>query len=59
MPFLGESEQAIDLLEESYEARLPALAFIAGQPEFETLYDHPRFVDLVHRIGLARAPGRM
>ena len=52
---IGQSEQALDLLEECYEERLPALAFVAGQPEFENLYSHPRFTDLVHRIGLATA----
>ena len=52
---LGQPEQAIDLLEDCYKERLPALAFLAGQPEFENLYGHPRFTDLVHRIGLTRA----
>jgi tetratricopeptide (TPR) repeat protein len=56
---LGESEQALDLLEECYQERLSGLAFIAGQPEFENLSGHPRFTDLLHRIGLARAAGTM
>jgi len=54
---IGESEQALDLLEECYEDRLPALTFVAYQPEFENVYGHPRFKNLVERIGLAEAIG--
>jgi TolB-like protein/Flp pilus assembly protein TadD len=52
---LGESEQALDLLEECYQERLSPLTFLAGQPEFEKLHGHPRFADLLQRIGLTRA----
>lgn len=54
---LGEHEQALDLLEDCYQERLSPLVFIAGQPEFDNLQGHPRFTDLLGRIGLARAAG--
>ena len=50
---LREPEQALDLLEQCYQERLPGLTFLAGQAAFENLYGHPRFTDLVRRIGLA------
>ena len=51
---IGEPGLALDLLEQCYQERLPQLTFLAGQPEFESLYGHPRFVELINRIGLAR-----
>lgn len=54
---LGEHEQALDLLERCYQERLSPLAFLAGQPEFESLHGHPRFTNLLGRIGLARVAG--
>jgi non-specific serine/threonine protein kinase len=50
---LDQIEQALDVLEQCYVERLPSLTFLAGQPELKNLHHHPRFVDLVHRIGLA------
>jgi serine/threonine protein kinase/Tfp pilus assembly protein PilF len=54
---LGECDPALDLLEECYQERLSPLTFLAGQPEFDNLRGHPRFTDLLHRIGFERAAG--
>jgi serine/threonine protein kinase/Flp pilus assembly protein TadD len=52
---LGEHEKALNLLEESYQERVSSLMFIPNHPSFEGLYGHPRFKDLLRRIGLPSA----
>jgi len=49
---LGENEQAFAWLEEAYKERSNMLKFVKVHPLFDPLRDDPRFVDLVHRIGL-------
>jgi len=49
---IGEPDLAIELLEQCYQERSPQLTFLAVQPEFESLHGHPRFAELVDRIGL-------
>jgi TolB-like protein/Tfp pilus assembly protein PilF len=49
---LGEEQQALDLLERSYQDRASYLVLLAKHPNYERLYSHPRFVDLLRRIGL-------
>ncbi len=55
---LGETEQALQWLERAYEARTPFLSYIgtAFLP-FERIRDHPRFLALLHKMGLGDAPG--
>ena len=50
---LGEKKLALDALEEAYEAREPAIAWVGITPEFAgfvTLQDEPRFQELCRRI---------
>jgi tetratricopeptide (TPR) repeat protein len=50
---LGENDKALDLLEEAYERRVGSLVFIANHPGLDNPYGHPRFMNLLHCIGLA------
>jgi serine/threonine protein kinase/tetratricopeptide (TPR) repeat protein len=49
---LGDRDQALKWLEEAYQARSSNLAFVCQMPELQGLRGDPRFVDLLHRIGL-------
>ena len=49
---LGETEQAFQRLERSYQERSFHLINLKVRPEFERLRPDPRFQDLVRRIGL-------
>lgn len=53
---LGEVEQAMDSLEESYCERCNNLVFINVQPAFDNLRSTSRFTDLIQRMGLVSAP---
>lgn len=53
---LGEEEQAMDLLEESYSDRCNNLVFINVQPAFGNLRSSSRFTDLIQRMGFANSP---
>jgi serine/threonine-protein kinase len=53
---LGEEEQAMDLLEESYRDRCNNLVFLNVQPAFDNLRSSSRFADLIQRMGLVNAP---
>jgi tetratricopeptide (TPR) repeat protein len=55
---LGEHGKALDLLEECYQERVGSLVFLADHPSFESLYGHPRFIDLLRRVGITRAAKR-
>jgi eukaryotic-like serine/threonine-protein kinase len=48
---LGESDQALDLLEEAYEQRLPSMVNLKVDPSLDSLRSNPRFQSLLHRIG--------
>jgi TolB-like protein/Flp pilus assembly protein TadD len=49
---LGENEQAFAWLEEAYKEQSNMLQFVKVHPLFDPLRGDPRFVDLVHRVGL-------
>jgi non-specific serine/threonine protein kinase len=49
---LGCRHQALDRLEEAYQARVSNLVFIGQSPELRSLHAEPRFEDLLRRIGL-------
>jgi hypothetical protein len=49
---LGENEQAFAWIEEAYKERSNMLQFAKVHPLFNPLRGDPRFVDLLHRVGL-------
>ena len=49
---LGEKDQAMTWLEKAYEERDPWITGLKVDPMFDSLRSDPRFVDLVHRVGL-------
>ena len=50
---LGETNQALDWLEEAYEKRNSGwLPFIEVEPEFLSLHGHPRFEALLKKMGV-------
>lgn len=53
---LGQKDEALGRLEKAYDERAFEVLGFAG-PVFELLHDHPRFRDLLRRIGLARTQG--
>jgi DNA-binding winged helix-turn-helix (wHTH) protein/TolB-like protein/Tfp pilus assembly protein PilF len=50
---LGEKDRAVEWLEKCYEERNSLLIFLRANPVFQSLHSHPKFVDLLRRIGLA------
>lgn len=51
---LGDPEQALSWLERAYEERADGLTWINVEPMFDGLRTHPRFQELVKKVGLAR-----
>ena len=51
---LGDQEQAVAWLEKAAEERVLRIIFLKVEPIFDSLRSHPKFTDLVRRIGLAR-----
>jgi len=49
---LGEKEEAIDWLEKAFQDRSNGLVFLKMDPELDSLRSHPRFQELLRRIGL-------
>jgi TolB-like protein/Flp pilus assembly protein TadD len=49
---LGDNEQALAWLERAYQEQSNILQLIKVYPYFDPLRSDPRFVDLVHRVGL-------
>jgi hypothetical protein len=49
---LGEKDQAMTWLEKAIEERDPWLTGLKVEPMFDCLRSDPRFLDLVHRVGL-------
>jgi hypothetical protein len=49
---LGDNEQALAWLERAYQEQSNILQMIKVFPFFDPLREDPRFVDLVHRVGL-------
>ena len=52
---LGESEQALDGLEQAALARYPQIAYLGVEPIFDTLRAHPRFAALLQQIDIPSA----
>jgi serine/threonine protein kinase/Tfp pilus assembly protein PilF len=52
---LGDEHRMLEALEQCYRERLGPLPFINASPAFAAWRDHPRFVDLLRRIGLLEA----
>ncbi len=51
---LGETDQALDWLEEAYEKRNSGwLPFIGVEPDFLSLHGHPRFEALLKKMGVS------
>lgn len=48
----GEKEQALDQLEEAYQARDGYLVWLKAETTFDPLRSDPRFQELLHRVGL-------
>lgn len=49
---LGDSPAAFEWLQRAYEEHDGNLLYLRVRPEFDSLRDDPRFIDLLHRIGL-------
>jgi len=49
---LGENDRAIEYLEKSYEEHSHWLIYLHLDPSMDALRDHPRFHDLLRRVGL-------
>jgi hypothetical protein len=54
---LGESEEALDRLEQAYETRTSVMVLLPSDPLFDPLRTNTRFIRLVERIR-ASASGR-
>jgi TolB-like protein/DNA-binding winged helix-turn-helix (wHTH) protein len=50
--YLGDKEQAMNLLEAAYRERAPWLVMLQKEPIFDFLHSEPRYRALVARIGL-------
>jgi len=48
--FAGDTDRALDWLENGYEARDPAMPYIACDPTFDPLRDDPRFQEILRRM---------
>lgn len=49
---LGDNEQAFVWLERGYEEKSGIMTLLKVHPHFDPIRNDPRFVDLVHRVGL-------
>ncbi|MGH7336459.1 MAG: TPR end-of-group domain-containing protein, partial [Myxococcota bacterium] len=49
---LGETEPALDRLEQATDERFDWIVALRVEPLFDELRAHPRFVALIERIGL-------
>jgi len=48
----GKNDRALEWIERSVEVRDPNIVYIGVFPEFESLWDDPRFKDLLRRMNL-------
>jgi TolB-like protein/Flp pilus assembly protein TadD len=48
----GDRDTTFAWLEKAYAARLPQLLHVTAEPAFDSVRDDPRYVDLMHRIGI-------
>ena len=51
---LGNEDAAIDSLYKSYDEHFGILVYLKASPLFEKLFDHPRFYELLRKIGLEK-----
>jgi hypothetical protein len=51
---LGENEQLFVWLEQAYKGQSNVLQTLKVLPLFDPIRSDPRFVDLLHRVGLDR-----
>jgi tetratricopeptide (TPR) repeat protein len=49
---LGDKDRALDWLEKAYEERSPSLNLLKLSPAFTSLHGDPRFVAMVHSLGM-------
>jgi pentatricopeptide repeat protein len=49
---LDDNEQALAWMEKAYEEQSNILGFLKVHPYFDPLRGDPRFIELVHRVGL-------
>jgi len=49
---LGEKDQAFVWLEKAYEERCDYLVYLPSEPLGDSLRNDPRYVELIHRLGL-------
>jgi len=49
---LGDKEGAIASLEKAYAVHDIQLQFLKVDPDYDSLRTDPRFIDLLHRVGL-------
>jgi hypothetical protein len=49
---LGEKDQAFAWLERDFQARTALLTFIVLLPDYDTLWDDPRYAELRRRMGI-------
>ena len=54
----GNLDRAFDYFEEAHSRHDPTLVYIQCEPTFDDLRTHPRYGELIERIGFPRAPGR-
>jgi eukaryotic-like serine/threonine-protein kinase len=52
---LGDTSDAWAWLERGYRARTALIPALLGDPRFSRIADHPRFVELMQRVGVRRA----
>jgi hypothetical protein len=55
---LGRQQEALDWLDRALAERASSLPTIVVDPAFVPLHAEPRFVELVHRLGLKPLPPR-
>ena len=49
---LGRSDEALVMLEQAYRQHSPMMRWLKVDPRFDKLRPHPRFQDLIRRVGL-------
>ncbi len=50
--YLGDNDQALEILEKSYQERDGSLIYLNSFPRWDPLRDDPRFQDLLRRMNL-------
>jgi len=51
---MGNADQAMKCLEKAYDERDPSLIYLAGNPKWDSLRSHPKFIAMLRKIGLPR-----